>query len=142
VIFDVVEEPHSFFERKGNDLYGTLVLSSQDAREGCIKRITALDPSEDPITIVIPPHKYSYEQQLRQRQREKERLRTKKEKTTPVSRKSKNSSHETNDDEEYDRLIKIPGRGWPTGNADLKGDVILSVRVKKPRRALHKEKLS
>ncbi|KAG7371458.1 Zn finger domain containing DnaJ-class molecular chaperone [Nitzschia inconspicua] len=125
VIFQVVEEPHPIYTRIGNDLHTTLKLSNQEAREGCMKRIPALDPAEGPIDIVIPPNKYSYTKQ-KKRQQELENSR-KRQYTSHKARNHKKSEH-------YESIIRVPGRGWPNGNADLKGDVLVKIQVKRPKR--------
>ena len=85
--FQIEEGEHPVYRRRGNDLYTDLSITSAEAKNGCTKRLRALDTTEDDIEITIPRGKYRYEKQMKNRRH----LET-------------HSSHKT---------IKIRNRGWP-----------------------------
>ena len=55
VVFEIEEANHPIYKRKGNNLHADLVLTSKEAETGCTKTVEALDPSEKPIEITVPP---------------------------------------------------------------------------------------
>ena len=109
IIFNIQEAKHPVYRREGNNLHSDLVITSKEADKGCKKTLEALDPSEDPIEIVIPPKKFDYMTRGEQRKH-----------------KTKNT-------------VKIRGRGWPipkdkdseTDEYDF-GDLLVNIRVQKP----------
>jgi len=116
IIFKLKEAKHPVYRREGNNLHANLVITSREAARGCKKNIEALDPSEDPIEITIPPKTFRYTTLLEQRQQKKK------------------------------NTLKISGRGWPIRKGDapeesgnLKedieydyGDLIVNIKVQKP----------
>ena len=116
VVFEIEEAKHSVYRREGDDLHATITISSKEAKQGCKKRLEALDSSKKAIVITIPANRYSRKQQKKDRKRGRSHFR------------SKNS-------------MKISGRGWPiqtdsfekhhTGeDSDLYGDLIVTIKVR------------
>jgi DnaJ-class molecular chaperone len=127
VIFEIEEDSHPVYRRQDNDLLTEITISTQEAEEGCLKRISALDSSEPPIEVVIPPNTYSY-----QKQKIEDRRKNTKEHGGP-----KNNQDDDHNDypRMYDNTIRIRNRGWPIRQAiDEYGDVLVTVNVQKPSR--------
>jgi len=123
VIFQVESAPHPIYRRENEDLHTELTITNQEARDGCEKIITALDPTEEPIEIKIPPNLYSY----------------KKQRKNPKSQPS-SSSYSFSFDNQYDNIIRVKNRGWPIRNTQnsqihpdvyLFGDMIVKIKVLK-----------
>jgi DnaJ-class molecular chaperone len=135
VIFKVVDEPHPSYRRKGNDLHTSVYISEDEAEDGCMIRIEALDASEDPLEVVIPPQLYSYTKQQQSKQRQSNKTLSKGNSDMDHTSSDDDDNDNNNNDEYcYDNIIRIPNRGWPTGNANLKGDAVVTVLVKKKKK--------
>ncbi|VEU39166.1 unnamed protein product [Pseudo-nitzschia multistriata] len=118
IIFEIEEKEHPVYRRVDNNLHAEVTITSKQAEKGCRVKMNALDRSEKPIEITIPPKTYSYEQQ-KKLQKQK------------VSSSSKAI---------YDNVIRIRGRGWPIRNTHhsddhpdvyLYGDLFVTVKVSK-----------
>jgi DnaJ-class molecular chaperone len=119
IIFEVEEQDHPLYYRVENDLHTTITISSQEAKEGCIKRIRPLDPAtEEPIKLALPPKQYSY----------------KKQKLYEEELKKRQKGGVGGTVLGYNNTVRIPGRGWPTRNGDMHGDLVVTVLVEKPSR--------
>ena len=128
IIFEIEEDSHPIYRRQDNDLLTEITISTEEAEEGCLKRISALDPSESPIEVVVPPNTYSYEKQKIEDRRRKEK-----------EHKNSQTDQDHHDGDEYsrryDNTIRIRNRGWPIRQAiDEYGDVVVKVNVQKPSR--------
>lgn len=55
VVFELQEAPHRRYSRVDNDLHTFVRIKKREAELGCTKRIPNLDPSQDPISIEVPP---------------------------------------------------------------------------------------
>jgi DnaJ-class molecular chaperone len=134
VIFKLVDEPHPCYRRIDNDLHTTVYISEDEAQQGCMLRIDALDPSEGPLEVVIPAQVYSYTKQQQQQPERRSRH------DYGTLHRGHSDIDKTLEEEDVDdeccyvNTVIIPNRGWPKGNADLKGDVVVTVLVKKPRK--------
>jgi len=123
VIFQVESAPHPIYRRENEDLHTELTITNQEARDGCEKIITALDPTEEPIEIKIPPNLYSYKKQRRK-----------------LNRQPSSSTYSSSSNNQYDNIIRIKNRGWPIRNTHnskihpdvyLFGDMIVKIKVLK-----------
>jgi hypothetical protein len=94
-------------------------------------RIDALDTSEGLLEVIIPAQLCSYTKQQERRPRHDYGTLHR-----GHSDIDKTSEKENEDDECcYDITVRIPNRRWPKGNVDLKGDAVVKVLVKKPRKS-------
>jgi DnaJ-class molecular chaperone len=119
IVFEIEEDRHPIYARVGNDLHTSVTVSTEEAEEGCMRRIPALDPSDPPIELVIPPGKFMYT--------------TIDEEQTHQNQPHNNNSH----------TIRVRGRGWPIRHAPdvfLYGDLVVTVIVQKPPRRQRKRR--
>lgn len=124
IIFRIEEDRHPIYRRVDNDLHTSVTISSEEAEDGCIRRISGIDPTDPPIELVIPPGKFRY---IRSTEDEKHRQEEKQHQKKKTNDQSYNTS----------QIIRVHGRGWPIRHEPdvyLYGDVIVTVIVKKPSR--------